>query len=157
MVRTEGPRSSAASDRRRGGGCSRTDRGLPARGRSAPGEPDRPPRVVDTGRTAGAVPVVPAGRMSTRPATAAAVLRVVAAATCWGLAAVMAKVAFDRGVPPVRMAEARVAVGVAVSLQYTAPVLLLGLAAMTARRRPELRPRRLAWVAAPLTMAGAVQ
>jgi drug/metabolite transporter (DMT)-like permease len=144
--------------------------------------------------------------MSTRPATAAAVLRVVAAATCWGLAAVMAKVAFDRGVPPVRMAEARVAValfflvlilawrgreqlrvpagslpvligfglcvagvnaayyiaidrwavGVAVSLQYTAPVLLLGLAAMTSRRRPELRPRRLAWVAAALTLAGAV-
>jgi drug/metabolite transporter, DME family len=144
--------------------------------------------------------------MSTRPATAAAVLRVVAAATCWGLAAVMAKVAFDRGVPPVRMAEARVAValfflvlilawrgreqlrlpagslpaligfglcvagvnaayyiaidrlavGVAVSLQYTAPVLLLGLAAMTYRRRPELRPRRLAWLAAALTLAGAV-
>ena len=48
--------------------------------------------------------------MTRRPATAAAVLRVVAAGTCWGLAAVMAKVAFDRGVPPVRMAEARVAV-----------------------------------------------
>jgi drug/metabolite transporter (DMT)-like permease len=144
--------------------------------------------------------------VSTRPATAAAVLRVAAAATCWGLAAVMAKVAFDRGVPPVRVAEARVAVaifflvlilawrgrqqlrvpvgslpvligfglcvagvnatyyiaidrlavGVAVSLQYTAPVLLLGLAAMTSRRRPELRPRRLAWVAAALTLAGAV-
>jgi drug/metabolite transporter (DMT)-like permease len=144
--------------------------------------------------------------MSGRPATSAAVVRVVAAGTCWGLAAVMAKVAFDRGVPPVRMAEARVAValfflvlllawrerdqlrlppgslpvlvafglcvagvnaayyiaidrlavGVAVSIQYTAPVLLLGLAAVTSFRRPELRPRRLAWVAAALTLAGAV-
>ena len=144
--------------------------------------------------------------MRIRSATAAAVLRVVAAGTCWGLSAVMAKSAFDRGVPPVRMAEARVAValfflvlilawrggrqlrlpagtlppligfglcvagvnaayyiaidrlavGVAVSLQYTAPVLLLGLAALTSRRHPELRPRRLAWVAAALTLAGAV-
>lgn len=144
--------------------------------------------------------------MSSRQATAAAVLRVVAAATCWGVAAVMAKVAFDHGVPPLRMAEARVAValfflllilawrgrdqlrlpqgslpvlvafglcvagvnatyyiaidrlavGVAVSLQYTAPVLLLGLAALTSLRRPQLRPRRLAWVAAALTLAGAV-
>jgi len=146
--------------------------------------------------------------MSRRPATAAAVLRVVAAAACWGLTAVMAKVAFDRGVPPVRMAEARVAValfflvlilawrgrerehlrlppgslpvlvgfglcvagvnatyyiaidrlavGVAVSLQYTAPVLLLGIAALAPIQQPELRPRRLAWVAAALTLAGAV-
>ena len=144
--------------------------------------------------------------MTRRPATAAAVLRVVAAGTCWGLAAVMAKVAFDRGVPPVRMAEARVAValfflvlllawrerdqlrlprgslpvlvafglcvagvntayyiaidrlavGVAVSIQYTAPVLLLGLAAVASVRRPKLRPRRLAWAAAALTLAGAV-
>src|SRR5438093_5167936 len=52
--------------------------------------------------------------MSSRPATTAAVLRVVAAGACWGLAAVMAKVAFDRGVPPVRMAEARVVVALAV-------------------------------------------
>jgi drug/metabolite transporter, DME family len=118
----------------------------------------------------------------------------------------MAKVAFDRGVPPIRMAEARVvvafavlaiilvsfrhdlihppagswpalaafglcvagvnasyyvaidrlAVGVAVSLQYTAPVLLLGLAAVLAARRSQRRPGRLAWVAAALTLAGAV-
>jgi len=144
--------------------------------------------------------------MTNRSATAGAVLRVAAAATCWGLAAVMAKIAFDRGVPPVRMAEARVAValffltlilawrgrryvripegslpslvgfglcvagvnaayyiaidrlavGVAVSLQYTAPVLLLGLAAVVSIRRPELRPGSLAWIAAGLTLAGAV-
>src|SRR2546422_6576134 len=137
--------------------------------------------------------------MSGRPATTAAVLRVVAAGACWGLAAVMAKVAFDGGVPPVRMAEARVvvalsslvlllawrerdqlrlppgslpvlvafglcaagvnaayyvaidrlAVDVAVSIQYTAPVLLLGLAAVTSFRRPELRPRRLAGACPP--------
>src|SRR2546427_6445389 len=102
MVRTEGPRSSAAADRGRRGGGSRTGRGFPARGRSPPGEPDRPPRVADAGRTARAVPVDPAGVMSSRPATAAAVLHVAAAATCWGLAAVVAKVAFDRGVAPVR-------------------------------------------------------
>jgi drug/metabolite transporter (DMT)-like permease len=141
-----------------------------------------------------------------RKATSRAVIRVAAAGTCWGLAAVMAKVAFDRGVPPIRMAEARVVVafvvlagilvawrrdlvrppagswpalvsfglcvagvnatyyiaidrlpvGVAVSLQYTAPVLLLGLAAMLAAggRRPG--PGRLAWVAAVLTLSGAV-
>src|SRR2546426_12041135 len=47
---------------------------------------------------------------ASRRATVAAALRVVAAGTCWGLSAVIAKVAFDRGVPPVRMAEARVAV-----------------------------------------------
>ena len=114
----------------------------------------------------------------------------------------MAKTAFDRGVPPVRMAEARVlvalvllaailawrkrellrpppgsfpvligfglsvaavnatyyiaidrlAVGVALSLQYTGPVLLLGWAAMTTRRVPA----GLAWMAAALTLAGAV-
>jgi drug/metabolite transporter (DMT)-like permease len=118
----------------------------------------------------------------------------------------MAKVAFDRGVPPIRMAEARVlvafvvlgvilasarrdlirppsgswpvlvafglsvagvnatyyvaidrlAVGVAVSLQYTAPVLLLGLAAVVAAVRRQRRPGRLAWVAAALTLGGAV-
>lgn len=131
-----------------------------------------------------------------------ALARVVVAGACWGLAAVIAKVAFDRGIAPVRMAEARVAValvvlavlmawrrrdwmrpppgsmpllvgfglsvaavnasyyvaidrlqvGVALSLQYTAPVLLLGLAALSGRRRPG----RLAWVAAACTLAGAV-
>ena len=46
----------------------------------------------------------------------------------------------------------RLAVGVAISLQYTAPVLLLGLAALMARRAPG----RVAWVAAGLTLAGAI-
>lgn len=141
-----------------------------------------------------------------RRATSRAIARVVAAGTCWGLAAVMAKVAFDRGVPPVRMAEARVVValavlagilagwrrdllrppraswpalvafglcvagvnatyyiaidrlpvGVAVSLQYTAPVLLLGLSAVIASRRRGRIPGRLAWVAAAITLTGAV-
>jgi drug/metabolite transporter (DMT)-like permease len=143
--------------------------------------------------------------MTSRRRTAAALLRIVAAGTCWGLAAVLAKFAFDRGVPPVRMAEARVAValavlvvilswrwrdqmrlppgslsilvgfglcvagvnaayyiaidrvpvGVALSLQYTAPVLLLGLAALTRVRGGGVLPGRLAWVAAALTLAGA--
>jgi len=126
----------------------------------------------------------------------------VTAGACWGLAATMAKTAFDRGVPPVRMAEARVlvalvllaailawrrrdllrlprgalpiligfglsvaavnatyyiaidhlAVGVALSLQYTAPVLLLGIAAATSRKVTG----RLAWAAAAVTLAGAI-
>jgi drug/metabolite transporter (DMT)-like permease len=138
----------------------------------------------------------------TQPSTAAAVLRVVVAGACWGLSAVIAKSGFDRGVPPVRMASARVVValvvlaailaygrrdlmgppraalpallgfglcvagvnaayyialdrvpvGVAISLQYTGPVLLLGLAAVTAVRKPG----RLAWVAAVLSVGGAV-
>jgi drug/metabolite transporter (DMT)-like permease len=138
-----------------------------------------------------------------RRVTLVAVGAMVTAGACWGLAAVMAKTAFDRGVSPVRMAEARVvvalvvlaallawrrrdllkpppgtmpvlvafglsvaavnstyyvaidrlAVGVAISLQYTAPVLLLGWAALTATRRG---PRRSAWLAAGLTLAGAV-
>lgn len=137
-----------------------------------------------------------------RRATASAVLRVVAAGACWGLSAVIAKIAFERGVPPARMAEARVvvalaalaailgiarrdlfrpppgslpvlaafgicvalvngsyyvaidrlAVGVAISMQYTAPVLLLGLATATGTKRPG----RMPWVAAVLTLAGAV-
>jgi len=135
---------------------------------------------------------------------------VVVAGACWGLAAVIAKIAFDRGVPPTRMAEARVvvafvvlvlilafarrdlfrpprgslgilaafglcvalvngsyyvaidrlAVGVAISLQYTAPVLLLALAALTRFRRSRSGaeaggPRRTAWIAAAVTLAGA--
>jgi drug/metabolite transporter (DMT)-like permease len=129
--------------------------------------------------------------------------RVVAAGGCWALAAVIAKVGFDDGIPPVRMAEARVLValvllafilgltrrdllrppagamptliafglstalvnasyyvaisrlpvGVAIAIQYTAPVLLLGLAA-TSRIGP--RPGRTAWVAGAVTVAGAV-
>ncbi len=131
-----------------------------------------------------------------------AVLRVVAAGACWALAAIIAKGAFDRGVSPGRMAEARiivalvilvvllasarrdlfrpprgslgalasfglclalvngayyaaidrVAVGVALSLQYTGPVLLLGWAALTGSRKPG----RGVWVAAAITLLGAV-
>jgi len=140
--------------------------------------------------------------MTRSPATLAALLRVVAAAACWGLGAVFAKYAFGHGVPPARMAEARVtvallvlgpllawrrpallrapradlplllgfgvciaavnfayyvaidhlAVGVAISLQYTGPVVVLGFSALVARRAPG----RLAWAAAALTLAGAV-
>ena len=123
----------------------------------------------------------------------------------------IAKIAFDRGVPPTRMAEARVvvalmalaallsvvrrdlfrppraalpvlaafglcvalvngsyyvaidrlSVGVAISLQYTAPVLLLAVAAVSQRRRRSHiggahAPGRVAWVAAAITLAGAV-
>jgi drug/metabolite transporter (DMT)-like permease len=127
---------------------------------------------------------------------------IVAAGACWGLAAIIAKIAFDRGVAPVRMAEARVVVafvflvailaarrpdllrppprtfpvlaafgvfvaavngayylaidrlpvGVALSLQYTAPTLLLGATALRRRRNPG----PLAWVAAAVTLGGAV-
>lgn len=137
-------------------------------------------------------------RLSSR----SALLCVVAAGACWGLNAVIAKNAFDRGVSPARLAEARVvvalvvlatlllwrrrdllrpppgtapalvgfglsvalvngsyyvaidrlSVGVAISLQYTGPVLLLGFAALTSARRPG----RVAWLAAGLTVAGAV-
>jgi drug/metabolite transporter (DMT)-like permease len=154
-----------------------------------------------------------------RPARVGAVARVVLAAACWGLAAAVAKHAFTHGVPPARMAEARVgvslvllapllawrrrdllrpppgtlplllgfgacvaavnfayyvaidhlAVGVAISLQYTGPVLLLAavtLAGRRARRRlggdgHRVEARRgeggwAVWTAAGLTLAGAV-
>jgi drug/metabolite transporter (DMT)-like permease len=78
-------------------------------------------------------------RAETRPdraATVAALLRVVLAGACWALAAVLAKYAFERGVPPVRLAEARVAV----ALAALAPVL--------AWRRPDLlRPPPGTWPA----------
>ncbi|HEX2374849.1 MAG TPA: DMT family transporter [Actinomycetota bacterium] len=146
-------------------------------------------------------------RAETRPdrnATVAALLRVVLAGACWALAAVLAKYAFDRGVPPVRLAEARVAiavaalapvlawrrpellrpppgtwpalagfgasvaavnltyyvaidhlpVGVALALQYTGPAILMAATALLVGRQAELG--RLAWVAAGLTLAGAV-
>jgi len=126
----------------------------------------------------------------------------VLAAFCWGLSAVIAKGAFDRGITPEQMAQARVIVagvpllaylaisrrdllraprsalpmiglfgvamvvvnwsyyvaidrldvGVAISLQYTAPVLILVLAAIVARRSPG----NVAWLAGLLTLAGAV-
>jgi drug/metabolite transporter (DMT)-like permease len=78
-------------------------------------------------------------RAETRPdraATLAALGRVVAAGACWALAAVLAKVAFDRGVPPVRLAEAR------------ALVALLALAPFLVWRRPDLlRPPPGTWPA----------
>jgi drug/metabolite transporter (DMT)-like permease len=71
-----------------------------------------------------------------RAATVGAVARVVLAGACWAFAAVLAKYAFDRGVAPVRLAEARVAVAVAA----LAPVL--------AWRRPGLlRPPPGTWPA----------
>ncbi|HKE98605.1 MAG TPA: EamA family transporter [Actinomycetes bacterium] len=128
--------------------------------------------------------------------------RACGAAACWGLAAIFAKHGFEHGVPPVRMAAARVlvawvvlalllawrrrdlvrppagaapllaafgacvasvnlsyyiaidrlAVGVAISLQYTGPVLVLLWTALVTRRSPG----RLVWGAAAVTLAGAV-
>lgn len=58
-----------------------------------------------------ASPTTPtAGRVGVLAAT----LAVVAAAGCWGIAAIMAKVGFEHGVSPGRMAEARAAVALAV-------------------------------------------
>jgi drug/metabolite transporter (DMT)-like permease len=68
-------------------------------------------------------------RAETRPdrgAVVGALLRVVLAGACWAMAAVLAKYAFERGVPPVRLAEARVAVA------------LVALAPFLAWRRPDL-------------------
>ncbi|HWD44301.1 MAG TPA: EamA family transporter [Actinomycetota bacterium] len=140
-----------------------------------------------------------------RRTTVAALLRVVLAGACWALAAVLAKYAFEHGVPPVRLAEARVAiavvalapvlawrrpdllrpppgtgpalaafgvsvaavnltyyvaidhlpVGVAIALQYTGPTMLLAATALRLRG-VDGGPGRLAWVAAGLTLAGAV-
>jgi drug/metabolite transporter (DMT)-like permease len=135
-----------------------------------------------------------------------ATVGVVLAAFCWGLSAIIAKVAFDEGLTPEQMAQARVAVagvplfaylalarrdlltvpfreprralpvlvlfgvamvvvnwsyyvaidrldvGVAISLQYTAPVLILVLAAVVSRHSPG----GVAWLAGLLTLAGAV-
>ena len=65
-----------------------------------------------------------------------ALLRVVLAGACWAMAAVLAKYAFERGVPPVRLAEARVAVA------------LVALAPFLAWRRPGLlRPPPGTWPA----------
>lgn len=142
------------------------------------------------------------GSTAARAGALAATLGVVAAAACWGIAAIMAKAAFEHGVPPDRMAQARaavallalapllawrrpdllrpppgtlpllagfglsiaavnyayylaidhLAVGVAISLQYTAPVLVLGWSVLVARGRAT----RLAWLAAGCTLGGAV-
>ena len=139
----------------------------------------------------------------TRPrAYIVATLACVVAAFCWGLSAVIAKGAFERGLSPERMAESRVVValiplasylllqrrdllrpppaarasllvfglaivavnfsyylaidrldvGVAISLQYTAPVLVLVGTAVVARQSPGA----LSWLAAGLTLIGAV-
>ena len=137
-----------------------------------------------------------------RRAAILATASVVLAAFCWGLNAVFAKGAFEAGIPPARLAEARVAValmplvaylawrrrdlliptasargpiilfglgvvavnwayytaidrlpvGVAISLQYTAPVLVLIMTAAVARRSPGAT----IWIAALLTLVGAV-
>jgi drug/metabolite transporter (DMT)-like permease len=137
-----------------------------------------------------------------RRAFVLATLACVAAAFCWGLNAVIAKGAFEAGISPERLAQARVAVamlpllaflalrrrdllraprgglvplilfgislvtvnwayyvaidrlavGVAISLQYTAPVMVLLGTALVARRSPE----GLAWGAGLLTLAGAI-
>jgi len=77
---------------------------------------------------------MPADTSPDRAAIVAALGRVVLAGACWALAAVLASYAFDRGVPPVRLAEARVAVA------------LVALAPFLAWRRPELlRPPPGAW------------
>jgi drug/metabolite transporter, DME family len=138
---------------------------------------------------------------STRRSTVA-ILRVCAAAAAWGLGAIFAKNGFEGGIPPARMAAARVvvalvvlvavlawrrrdllrlprrdlpllvafgtsvsvvnlsyyvaidrlAVGVAISLQYTGPTLVLLWTAVVTRRRPT----PLAWVAAGVTLVGAI-
>jgi drug/metabolite transporter (DMT)-like permease len=76
-----------------------------------------------------------AGTRPDRAATVAALLRVVLAAACWALAAVLARYAFDRGVPPVRLAEARVGIA------------LVALAPFLAWRRPDLlRPPPGTWL-----------
>ncbi|HEX7146862.1 MAG TPA: DMT family transporter, partial [Actinomycetota bacterium] len=65
-----------------------------------------------------------------------ALLRVVLAGACWAMAAVLARYAFDRGMPPARLAEARVAVA------------LVALAPFLAWRRPGLlRPPAGTWPA----------
>lgn len=137
-----------------------------------------------------------------RPAAFLAAASVVAAAFCWGLSAIFAKGAFEAGITPGQLAQARIAVaaipllaylalrrrdllvppraaigpivafglglvavnwsyytaidrmpvGVAISLQYTAPVLLLVTVALVARRSPG----GLVWLAGLLTLAGAI-
>jgi drug/metabolite transporter (DMT)-like permease len=127
---------------------------------------------------------------------------VVVAAFCWGLSAIFAKGAFEQGISPASMAEARIAVagvlllgflivarrellrppaaalpaaavfglslvlvnlsyyvaidrlpvGVAIALQYTAPVVVLAVTSMIGGNPPRLP----VWVAGILTLVGAV-
>jgi drug/metabolite transporter (DMT)-like permease len=75
-----------------------------------------------------------AGTHPDRGAIVGALGRVVLAGACWALAAVLASFAFGRGVPPVRLAEARVGVA------------LVALAPFLAWRRPDLlRPPPGTW------------
>jgi drug/metabolite transporter (DMT)-like permease len=133
---------------------------------------------------------------------ALATAAVVVAAFCWGLSAIFAKGAFESGIPPERMAEARIAVagilllaflvlerrdllrppfaallpagifgvslvlvnlsyyvaidrmpvGVAIALQYTAPVFVLAVTGLMGGRAPGA----LVWIAGILTLVGAV-
>src|SRR5215218_4880874 len=77
---------------------------------------------------------MPADTHRDRAAIVTALGRVVLAGACWALAAVLAKYAFERGVPPVRLAEARVAVA------------LVALVPFLAWRRPDLlRPPPGTW------------
>jgi drug/metabolite transporter (DMT)-like permease len=141
---------------------------------------------------------VPPPRARVHLAVASACL----AAACWGVGASIAKYAFDHGVPPTALAEARallaavvlgallawrnrallraprgswpllagfgcslaclnfgayvaidrIPVGVTISIIYAAPVLVLGWTVLVGRRRGG----GLAWVAAAVTLAGAV-
>ena len=140
--------------------------------------------------------------MDPRRATLLATVACVVAAACWAANAVIAAGAFERGVEPAQLAEARVVValvplaayllvarrdllappraailpligfgvsmvavnfayyvaidrvpvGVAIALQYTAPVLILAATAIFARRSPHATT----WIAGGLTLAGAV-
>lgn len=144
----------------------------------------------------------PTDHSHARRAILLATLAVVVASLCWGLNAVIAKGAFEAGIPPARLAEARtvvagvpliaylllarrdlliparatigpillfgiglvavnwtsytaidrIPVGVALALQYTAPVMVLVGVAVVARRSPG----GIVWVAALLTLIGAV-
>jgi drug/metabolite transporter (DMT)-like permease len=145
--------------------------------------------------------VPPSETDAARRAVVLATLSVILAAFCWGLNAVIAKGAFEAGIAPARLAEARTVVaglpllaylalrrrdllipgrrtvgpivlfglglvainwasytaidllpvGVALSLQYTAPVLVLVGVALVARRSPAA----FVWVAGLLTLIGA--
>src|SRR5205085_12537868 len=70
---------------------------------------------------------------------ALATAAVVVAAFCWGVSAIFAKGAFESGIPPERMAEARIAV---------AGLLLLGFVVLA--RCDLLRPPRAAVLPAAL-------
>src|SRR5438093_2188652 len=129
LVRAEGFGVGPSPDRGRRGRGLRPDWRLPARRGPFAGHAGRASRIHDSGGATGSLHPGQAMTEQSRRATLLAVTAMVVAGACWGLAAVMAKTAFDRGVPPVRMAEARVVVALAV---------LTGILAW--RRRDVLRP-----------------